>query len=95
MSVWCAKLYQDWNFLGLEVSIFEGATNLGLDHDDDVSSIKINSGCELKLYQHINVDGYLDTLTTDDTFISAYNDQVSSARCTCTSGNILKVLFQK
>ena len=83
LSVWCAKLYQDWNFLGLEVSIFEGATNLGLDHDDLVSSVKINSGCALTLYDHLYQNGFLDTLTTDDTFIEAYNDQVSSVWCTC------------
>ena len=87
MLEWCAKLYEDSNFLGWEITIFEGATNLGLDHDDLVSSVKINSGCALTLYDHLYQNGFLDTLTTDDTFIEAYNDQVSSVWCTCTSGN--------
>ena len=90
---WCAKVYQNGNFEGWEETIFEGSTNLA--HNDDLSSVKINGGCTLKLYDYINLDGLLDTLTSDNWFTSAYNDQVSSVSCTCGSGEILKLSFYK
>ena len=61
---------------------------LGLTNENDqTSSVKVKSGCTLKLFKHHNDGVLLSSLTADLSFLGAYNDQVSSLSCTC-QGNV-------
>ena len=53
------------------------------NENNDASSVRIHPGYTLKLFnEHNNVE-LLYSLTADVSFLSAYNDQVSSLSCTC------------
>ena len=56
-----------------------------INENDQTSSVKVQPGCTLKLFEHINKVGLLVTLTTDVSALSAlsHNDKVSSLSCTC------------
>ena len=88
---WCAIAYEHHydSGYGWEEIINQGSKNL--IHNDGLSSVRINTGCTLKLYKHNDYVELLDTLTTDVHFTSAYNDQVSSVSCSCSSGIIGKL----
>ena len=84
ISDWCAKIYPHSYHDGWEQVIPE--TNmLDLIGNDNnvVSSVRVYPGCTLKLFNEHNNVGLLDSLTADVSFLSAYNDQVSSLSCTC------------
>ena len=51
--------------------------------NNEVSSVSVHPSCTLKLFNEHNNVGLLDTLTGDVSFLSDYNDQVSSLSCTC------------
>ena len=59
--------------------------------NNDVSSVRVHPGCTLKLFNEHNNVGLLDSLTGNVTFLSAYNDRVSSLSCTC-QGMIFRTL---
>ena len=59
--------------------------------NNDVSSVRVHPGCTLKLFNEHNNVGLLDSLTANVTFLSAYNDRVSSLSCTC-QGMIFRTL---
>ena len=61
------------------------------NQNNDISSVNVHPGCTLKLFnEHNNVE-LLYSLTADGSFLSAYNDQVSSLSCTC-QGMIFRTL---
>ena len=87
ISDWCAKIYQHGSsdaYGGWEKVIQETSMlNLTGNKNNEVSSVRVHPGCTLKLFnEHNNVE-FLDSLTADVSFLSAYNDQVSSLSCTC------------
>ena len=51
--------------------------------NEETSSVRVRPGCTLKLYKDYYNIGLLDSLTTDNSFLSKYNDKVSSLSCTC------------
>ena len=53
------------------------------NENNHASSARVKPGCTLKLFQDYNNVGLLDSLIADVSYLSAYNDQVSSISCTC------------
>ena len=53
------------------------------NENNHASSVRVKPGCHLKLFDDHNNVGLLYSLTADVSFLSAYNDQVSSLLCTC------------
>ena len=53
------------------------------NENKEASFVRVHPGCTLKLFNEHNNVGLLDTLTADVSFLSDYNDQVSSLSCTC------------
>ena len=98
ISDWCAKIYQHaaysqtahgggWEKVIQETSMLDLIGN----KNNDVSSVRVHPGCTLKLFNEHNNVGLLDSLTANVTFLSAYNDRVSSLSCTC-QGMIFRTL---
>merc|ERR1712241_1349725 len=89
-SGWCAKLYEHRDYKGWEEIVREEVmpVNLNKAHNDQLSAAKVNNGCTLKLYKHYNHHIHdqilLDILTSNLSFTSGYDDEVSSVSCTCT-----------
>ena len=84
ISDWCAKYYQDSYFNGWEKVVGKTSQlDLSGNENDQASSVRVNSGCTLKLFRHHKNIGLLDSLTADVPSLSAYDDQVSSLSCTC------------
>ena len=91
ISDWCAKLYKQKNYnqevhgwvkVIQETFIF---TLLESNVNDQTSSVRVKPGCVLNLYKNKNKVWLLDSLTADVSDLSAYNDQVSSLSCYCTT----------
>ena len=89
---WCAKLYEHGagnKFVsGWEKIVGQGITNLiGTKYDDKASSVKVNSGCTLLLYEDKDSSEPVATLTEDLNFKNNgpgnYNDAISFVDCTC------------
>ena len=59
--------------------------------NNEMSSVRVHPGCTLKLFNEHNNVGLLDSLNANVTFLSAYNDRVSSLSCTC-QGIIFRTL---
>ena len=51
--------------------------------NNEVSSVRVHPGCTLKLFDEHNNVGLLEYHTSDVSFLSAYNDRVSSLSCSC------------
>ena len=51
--------------------------------NDQTSSVRVRPGCTLKLYKEYYNVGLLDSLTTDNSFLRSYDNEVSSLSCTC------------
>ena len=60
--------------------------------NDQTSSVRVRPGCTLKLYKEYYNVGLLDSLTTDNSFLRSYDNEVSSLSCTC-QGMIERVLL--
>ena len=71
--------------LGYWEKVVEETSMLDLtgDENNHASSVRVKPGCHLKLFKEHNDIGLLYSLAADDSFLSAYNDQVSSLSCTC------------
>ena len=100
ISDWCAKIYEAWQYgdndaleLGYWEKVIQETSMLDLtgNKNNEVSSVRVHPGCTLKLFNEHNNVGLLDSLTANVTFLSAYNDQVSSLSCTC-QGMIFRTL---
>ena len=91
ISDWCAEIYENKNYnqgIGGFVKVIpeDFIYTMQLTNDNDqISSVKVKPGCVLNLYKNYNKIWLLDTLTADVSELSAYNDQVSSLSCYCTS----------
>ena len=84
ISDWCAKIYRHINYGGWEKVIQEtNMLDLRGSKNNHASAVKVYPGCTLKLFNEHNNVGLLESHTTDVSFLSAYNDEVSSLSCTC------------
>ena len=86
ISDWCAKYYEHGNFKGWEKVAGETSQlNLPSDENNKISSIRVQHGCIIELFNHHNSVELLDTLPSphDKTDLKTYNDKVSSLSCTC------------
>ena len=65
--------------------MIQETSNLDLtgNENNGAFSVRVHPGCTLKLFNEHNNVGLLDSLTADVSFLTAYNDQVSSLSCTC------------
>lgn len=78
-------LYQHCNYGGYAVSLNPGSYNLGQLQalgvsNDDISSLKIQSGYQVTMYQHDNFNGNVITKYGDDACLvdDGFNDDISS-----------------
>ena len=103
ISDWCAKIYEAYNYnlkpdaaeLGYWEKVIGETRMLDLtgNENNHASSVRVKPGCHLKLFGDHNNVGLLYSLTADVSFLSAYNDQVSSLSCTCQGTTPTPTLF--
>ena len=67
------------------------------NENNDVSSVRVNPGCQLKLFYGHNNVGLMDSFIADFDFhnVSLINDRASSLSCTCPTGRVKELLSQK
>jgi hypothetical protein len=82
-----ATVYKDCNYSGYAVSLPAGDYTLGQLQakgilDNDISSLKVQSGYEVVLYANDNFAGSSTIITTDDTCLvdNSFNDAATSVR---------------
>ena len=85
---WCAKVYEEIYYSGWEyiISKSNNGSFFGTDKDNEVSSVKVNSGCTLKGYEGYHLNDLIFTYTNDEarlTMHSGQNDYLTSYTCTC------------
>ena len=61
------------------------------NENNGASSVRVHPGCTLKLFNENNNVGLLYSLTADVSFLSAYNDQVSSLSCNCQGTHTVQI----
>lgn len=82
-----ASIYKDCNYGGYVTVLGVGSYNLSQLRDmgvlnDDISSLKVNSGYQVQLYWDDNFDGSVLTITADDGCLvdNGFNDKASSLK---------------
>jgi hypothetical protein len=93
------NLYKHCNYGGYVTALGVGnytlsqLQNLGV-LNDDISSVKVNSGYQVQLYWDDNFGGTVLTLTADNSCLAAngWNDKASSVRITSTSAVAAKTV---
>ena len=85
---WCAKVYEEIYYSGWEyiISKSNNGSFFGTDKDNEVSSVKIRSGCKLKGYDGYHLNDLIFDYTKDEarlTMNSGQNDHLTSYTCTC------------
>ena len=93
----CATLFQHWKYQGSSKNI--KATEyfrLSGIWNDYVSSLTVNQGCRLTVYEHTLGGGESKTFTEDDDWVGGqWNDKMSSLSCDCgPSQPICATMFQ-
>ena len=90
---WCAKYYEDRGYKGWEKVVGETSRiDVTKEENDHISSVRVRPGCTLNLFENYIHDGkhvLLDSLTNDVSFLTHYEDEVSSLSCTCKQGMIM------
>ena len=79
-------MYEHHDFNGWEIEVRETSQfDLIGSEDDEASSVKVNSGCTLKLFENHQSINELASLTADisDFNDTTYQDKVSSVSCSC------------
>jgi len=81
------EMYLHHNFGGPKYLVYEGAEVgfIGKSWNDQVSSVIVPAGCQLKVYLHWHFDGFDNTYTPGShSYVGdAWNDQISSVKCIC------------
>ena len=85
---WCAKVYEKIDYSGWELKLPETSQGSlhGTDKDNEVSAVKIRSGCTLKGYDGHGLHDLIFTFTKDDPRLfmkSGQNDKMTSYKCSC------------
>ena len=74
------------------------------NENNDVTSVRVNPGCQLKLFDDHNNFGLLDSFVANDDFCNEntnnaecrdINDRASSLSCTCLTGRVEELQSQK
>jgi len=75
-----ASIFQHADYEGSAQSLAAGSYNMDelSIGNDQLSSVKVPRGMTVVLYEHADFQGDTRTLTADDTFLSDFNDVVSS-----------------
>ena len=91
----CAELYEDSSYNGW-VEKVEVTSKGNLGHRNDmVSSIKVMSGCTLKAYRDLHLQGLMFTATNDMRSLGSNNDLMSSYSCSCSKGKLFVPIATK
>lgn len=80
----CATVYEHRNYEGFSLEIpFNQFVNFPPVFDKKLSSVKVESGCELELYENYSDTGSQIYSYREDLFVVAkwHNDRASGARC--------------
>ncbi|MFT5682878.1 MAG: hypothetical protein ACI8RZ_003802 [Myxococcota bacterium] len=75
-------IYRDARYEGPSMELRPGSHDMSAltIGNDQVSSVKVPAGFTVTLYEHANYQGRAVTLTADNTYLSDFNDQVSSIK---------------
>ena len=74
------------------------------NENNNVTSVRVNPGCQLKLFDHHNNFELLDSFAanvdfcdenTNNAECSGFNDRASSLSCTCLTGRVEELQSQK
>jgi hypothetical protein len=83
----CAVLYEHNNYSGASLIVGDANSHngwIGNWWNDRVSSVSVEPGCHLTVYEHRNYGGANYTLYSSTNYIgNIWNDQISSYRCDC------------
>ena len=82
----CARLYEHSNYGGEVKEVPSGANvnNIGSLWNDKVSSVKVEPGCALNVWEHENFGGRNKTYAGALPFVGGdFNDIITSYTCTC------------
>ena len=85
--IWSAKLCEHGNFGGWihEVGVTENDSMEGTDKNNQVSSIKVRTGCTFKGYHLPGLDDWMFTATNDKPGLGhRNNDKMTSFSCKCS-----------
>ncbi|RYE54853.1 MAG: hypothetical protein EOP48_11420 [Sphingobacteriales bacterium] len=86
-------VYQDCNFNGYSIALTEGSYDLNQLNaigikNDDISSLRVQAGYQIKMYQNWDFSGITLTKNMDDSCLvdDGYNDDISSVVISRISG---------
>lgn len=80
----CAYLYDSREHRGMHLSVSEGSrAYLGGFWNDRASSIELEPGCEIWVYEHAWYGGAWGYFNTDVTWLGPWNNIISAYRCYC------------
>ena len=82
----CATVYEHARFGGESRDVPRGASvsNLGSLWNDVISSVSVEPGCALNVWEHANFDGAHTTFIGSVPWVGRdWNDRISSYNCTC------------
>lgn len=91
---WCAKVYENIDYFGWELILPETSNGslIGTEKDNEVSAVKINSGCTLNGYDGHGLHDLIFTYTKDDPRLfmkSGQNDEMTSYKCSCQAQGMM------
>ncbi len=88
-SRFCAVLYEHEDFRGSRLVMRNGESISNFkalipNFNDFISSVEVNRGCSVTLYQHIRFGGFSRTYDYSTAWVgNRENDEFSSAECYC------------
>ena len=96
---WCAKAYGSVRYTSWEHVLSEtGHGSLFGSHiDNNVSSVKIRSGCKLTAYDDNELNNLIFSYTVDEpnlTETPGQNDRMTSYTCTCNLQGMICIEFK-
>jgi hypothetical protein len=81
----CATFYEHAGFDGAKLDVGEGGNEwIGDWWNDRVSSVEVDAGCTVRVYQHIDFGGASRVISDDTAWVGDdWNDLISSFVCSC------------
>ena len=84
---WCAKIYERSDYSeqsGWVITTgITSSSEMTKRENNSASSIKVQRGCTLKVFDDYNKEGLSKTIKTDTEWLSDINDKISSFMCHC------------
>lgn len=82
-------IYSNHNFEGVSLAFEPGQEEpwYGSAWNDVVSSVRVEPGCQLEVWEHVTFAGVKAVISEDTAFVGRYwNDRISSSICRCDAG---------